>query len=262
MSTLLRPMERAIIICTDVEGFGDPNRTESDQLAVRDGLYRALEAAFGGPWQECYHEDRGDGALILVAPEVPGSLLATMIPERLAAALRDHNRAHKPQAWIRLRMAVHAGEVRRDGHGVVGIALNQAFRLLDADPLRQALAGSRGVLAMICSQPFFEEVICHTPDNTHDRYRPVRVLVKETDVTGWICLPDDPYPSDHEAAQPTAPMAGVPRQLPAAIAGFTGRTAELQALDNLVREPAASGAAVIAAVSGTAGVGKTALAVH
>jgi tetratricopeptide (TPR) repeat protein len=264
MSTLPRPLHRAII-CADVEGFGDPSRTSADQLAVRDGLYRALEKAFDGarvPWRDCYHEDRGDGVLILVAPEVPEGLLATRIPERLAAALRDHNRAHHPPAWIRLRLAVHAGEVCRDGHGVVGTALNQAFRLLDADPLRQALAGSRGVLAMISSQWFFEEVIWRTPGIAPDSYRPVRVSVKETDVTGWICLPDDPYPADHDAAQPTAPMAGVPRQLPAAIAGFTGRDAELRTLDDLVREPATAGTALIAAVSGTAGVGKTTLAVH
>ena len=264
MSALLRPLHRAII-CTDVAGFGDPSRTRADQLAVRDGLYCALEKAFDGagvPWGECYHEDRGDGVLILVPPGVRNSLLATRIPERLAAELRDHNRAHDPPAWIRLRLAVNAGMVCRDEHGVVGAAINQAFRLLDADPLRQALAGSRGVLAMICPQWFFRKIIGPTPGSEPDSYRPVRVSVKETDVTGWICLPDDPYPPDHDAIQPTAPLAGAPRQLPAAIPGFAGRAAELRALDDLVREPAAAGTAMIAAVSGTAGVGKTALAVH
>ncbi|WP_410613196.1 BTAD domain-containing putative transcriptional regulator [Amycolatopsis sp. lyj-109] len=47
----------------------------------------------------------------------------------------------------------------------------------------------------------------------------------------------------------------VPKQLPAEPRGFTGRTAELSYLDSLVTGG-------IAAVSGTAGVGKTALAVH
>ena len=261
MSRPPRPVRRAII-CTDVEGFGDPSRTGPDQLAVRTGLYRALKNAFAGagvPWQGCYHEDRGDGVLILVASEVLRSLLAEGIPERLAEALAEHNRAHGPSAWIRLRLAVHVGEVYQDEHGVVGTAVNQAFRLLEADPLRRALAGSPGVLAMICSQDLFEEVIVDAPGCVPDRYRPVRVLVKETDVTGWVYLPDAP---GHIAAQPTAAMAAVPRQLPAAIAGFTGRQAELRTLDDLVREPAAAGTAVIAAVSGTAGVGKTTLAVH
>ncbi len=51
----------------------------------------------------------------------------------------------------------------------------------------------------------------------------------------------------------------VPRQLPAAISAFTGRSAELADLDCLASGPAP---VVISAVSGTAGVGKTSLAVH
>jgi tetratricopeptide (TPR) repeat protein/transcriptional regulator with XRE-family HTH domain len=67
-----------------------------------------------------------------------------------------------------------------------------------------------------------------------------------------------------------APRAGipVPRQLPADVAAFTGRETELVELDFLMpgtgpEEPGgAAGPVVISAVSGTAGVGKTALAVH
>jgi DNA-binding SARP family transcriptional activator len=53
----------------------------------------------------------------------------------------------------------------------------------------------------------------------------------------------------------------VPRQLPAPIRYFTGRAAELKTLDSLLAEAMAPGVAV-AAISGTAGVGKTSLAVH
>jgi len=81
------------------------------------------------------------------------------------------------------------------------------------------------------------------------------------------------------AVRPAAPL---PRELPADVPAFTGRAAELAELDRLLAAPtsgtgngpragqaavpAAVGgrvtAAVISAVSGTAGVGKTALAVH
>ena len=54
----------------------------------------------------------------------------------------------------------------------------------------------------------------------------------------------------------------VPRQLPGGAAGFTGRAAELARLDDLVEAGADGGSAVIAAVSGMAGAGKTAVAVH
>jgi DNA-binding SARP family transcriptional activator len=61
-----------------------------------------------------------------------------------------------------------------------------------------------------------------------------------------------------------AEAGALPRQLPAAVGGFTGRGTELAALTGLLdaqpgdRPPAM----VISAIGGTAGVGKTALAVH
>jgi DNA-binding SARP family transcriptional activator/tetratricopeptide (TPR) repeat protein len=56
---------------------------------------------------------------------------------------------------------------------------------------------------------------------------------------------------------------GVPRELPAGVRHFTGRAAELAALTRLLEEPAKGpGVVVIGAIGGTAGVGKTALAVH
>jgi tetratricopeptide (TPR) repeat protein/transcriptional regulator with XRE-family HTH domain len=54
----------------------------------------------------------------------------------------------------------------------------------------------------------------------------------------------------------------VPRELPPDVYGFTGRTEQLAELDALLDRPAGAGSVVISAVSGTAGVGKTALAVH
>jgi DNA-binding SARP family transcriptional activator/tetratricopeptide (TPR) repeat protein len=80
----------------------------------------------------------------------------------------------------------------------------------------------------------------------------------------------------------TAPEAPMPAQLPLAVPGFAGREAELASLDATLAamgrgepgqpaesgglgpaaEPGGPGTVVISAVSGTAGVGKTALAVH
>ena len=56
----------------------------------------------------------------------------------------------------------------------------------------------------------------------------------------------------------------VPRQLPAAVAGFAGRSGELEVLAGLAEQAAggAGGTVVISAIGGTAGVGKTALAVR
>jgi DNA-binding SARP family transcriptional activator/tetratricopeptide (TPR) repeat protein len=58
-----------------------------------------------------------------------------------------------------------------------------------------------------------------------------------------------------------APGAAVPRQLPAAVSHFTGRAAELAALTRLLDQGGAGGPGTVV-IGGTAGVGKTALAVH
>ena len=63
-------------------------------------------------------------------------------------------------------------------------------------------------------------------------------------------------------AATAAPAAACPRELPMDIPGFTGRTAELAELDDLLHTRDDSSAVVISAVLGTAGVGKTALAIH
>ena len=61
---------------------------------------------------------------------------------------------------------------------------------------------------------------------------------------------------------PPQPPPPTPRELPLNTVGFVGRDAELQQLDHLLAAGSATGTVVITAVSGTAGVGKTALAVR
>lgn len=77
--------------------------------------------------------------------------------------------------------------------------------------------------------------------------------------------------ADHQlaAAVPAGPAAAhaepvIPRQLPGTVRQFTGRAEELTALTRLLdrTDAGAGGPVVISAIGGTAGVGKTALAVH
>jgi DNA-binding SARP family transcriptional activator/tetratricopeptide (TPR) repeat protein len=65
-------------------------------------------------------------------------------------------------------------------------------------------------------------------------------------------------------AAPPATARVVPRQLPADTDAFTGREAALKALDGLLGDPdePAPRPLAVAAIAGTAGIGKTALAVH
>jgi hypothetical protein len=199
------------IIVVDVEGFGDRRRTNQHHIGVRGGLYQAMQQAFdttGVPWADCHHEDRGDGVFVLAPAEIPKASFVDTVPHALAAALREHNARHPAEEQIRLRMALHAGEVTYDKHGVTAASINLTFRLLDARPLKTALAESPGILALITSEWFFEEVVRHSRDAQPATYRPARVDVKETSTVGWICLPDHPYPPDtaHLAAPVPVPV--------------------------------------------------------
>jgi DNA-binding SARP family transcriptional activator/Tfp pilus assembly protein PilF len=66
------------------------------------------------------------------------------------------------------------------------------------------------------------------------------------------------------SGDPGAKRLAVPRQLPAPVRGFAGRAAELGQLSQLLDDPSPEpkGPVLVSAIDGTAGVGKTALAVH
>jgi tetratricopeptide (TPR) repeat protein len=268
-----RPVHRTIFV-VDVEGFGDPHRTNRHQVAVRKGLYQIVAAAFqqaGIPWDTGACEDRGDGIFALLPPEVPKSLLIESLPSALVANLQAHNAAHPQQEQIRLRMALHAGEINYDEHGVTATSINLAFRLIEAGHLKAALAGSSGVLAIIVSSWFYEEVVRHSAIEMTS-YRPVAVAVKETATTGWICLPDHAKP-DGEVVADDAPGSTIPVHLPSRVPvalaglppdeGFVGRQDDVSMLTTLLERSTGQAAPVlVSTVAGLAGVGKTALTVR
>jgi tetratricopeptide (TPR) repeat protein len=244
------------ILAVDIERFGDPARSNRDRLRMRDVLYRTLAESFAGAgivWSACDHEDRGDGVLVVIPPTVAKSILVESLPALLEVRLLAHNSSAGSTQRIRLRMALHAGEVLHDDHGVVGTAVNHAFRLLDAPSFRSSLAASDGVLAVITSSWFYEEVVWHS--SVRRAYVSIPVSVKETNTIAWAWLPGAvPEEDSHNA---------VPRQLPVRHRQFVGRRSELSQLTALLNTAAEEqGTVIITAIAGTAGIGKTALAMH
>ena len=93
-------------------------------------------------------------------------------------------------ARIRLRVAIHYGEVHLDDHGVFGADLNHVFRLLDAPALKKALAESGGDLGLVVSDYFYQSMIRRNLILIDPAaFRPVRVAVKVTRARAWLHLP-------------------------------------------------------------------------
>jgi tetratricopeptide (TPR) repeat protein len=283
---VFQPAVHRAIVIVDVENFGDPARTNAHQLAVRDAMYKALRQSFGRArisWAGCAVEDRGDGILVLVSPEVPKSWLVTRLPARLAEMLGRHNAGCPAAERIRLRMALHAGEVHQDTHGFAGTAVNRAFRLIEAPPSRAALRDSAGVVALIVSDWFYDEVVRHHPAAGPSCFRQVRAVMKETEMTAWVRVlggpePEIPVSGDTgqpvpaEPPQPGQPPSSLPvvrHSLPPDMLAFTGREEELDRITTAVTQADGAGGAgraggvvAIHAIGGMPGVGKTALAVR
>lgn len=241
------------VLVVDVAGYGGLHRNNRHQVNIRRGLYGVLSRVLTGagiPWDECRHENCGDGILVIVPPTTPKSPLVEGLPQRLHTLLREYNDGHPAEEQIRLRLALHAGEIQYDDHGVAGRAVNLAFRLVDSEVLRDALAGSSGDLAVITSSWFYEEVVWHS-DVTG--FYSVSLDNKETSTTAWIWLPG----SSTAKVAPTHAL----RHLPTNVRQFVGREAELDRLMSLL-DTSKADTVVITAIDGSAGVGKTTLALH
>ncbi len=103
---------------------------------------------------------------------------------------------------------------------------------------------------------------------THPQPHTIRQLAQalQIDLRDLAPVSDDSVGDDQSGPSrpegPSAPLV-TPAQLPAGLGGFVCRDEELARLDRLVASPATGlPVASVVAISGTAGVGKTALAVH
>ena len=212
----------SFLLC-DIAGFSDAARVDPVRVRVRKAMYDGLErslAELGLRPDQWYEEDRGDGVMVLLPPSVPMESLLTAVVDRLRAEVRHHNGAASEAAQMRLRVAVNVGEAEADGRGIVSTALTHAFRLLDAAPLKEAVAEAETGIAVIVSKRVYEDVVAHGRGlvDPGDYYR-VEVRVKETSDQAWIMVPGvrpGGVPAVREEERPVR-RAPMPADVPAVV---------------------------------------------
>lgn len=212
----------------DIEQFG--RRKNPDQHWLRRQMYDVLEAAAtraGIPWSDCHRADRGDGVIILIPASVAKEDITEGFVRELNTELGIYARRSGQSVAMRMRVALHAGDVVRDDQGWVGAELNTACRLVDLPALRDALAQVPNArLALVVSDTWFKTVVWHDPGAVdHRNYTRVPVTTKELDDWAWIHVPGQPEPDIPPSANPTrapdAPAQGPQRSEASAQGGET-----------------------------------------
>ncbi|MEU6811305.1 hypothetical protein ABZ920_20395 [Streptomyces sp. NPDC046831] len=213
------------ILVVDIEKFG--RRANPVQLWLREQLYGIVRAAFtessidwsGGPEPS----DRGDGFFWLLPGSVDRTDLTGRFVEVLDQRLRAHARTSSEEGALRLRVALHQGDVAGDAHGWAGEELNTACRLVDIPPLRTALASApRAGLALAVSGEWHRHVVRHDDPSVASRtFRCVTFDAKEIHgAHAWIRVPGYDAPPGVSA---TRPAPGAPSRDAAPGAAPAGR---------------------------------------
>lgn len=199
------------LVGVDVEKYGPRDNQDHYELrkALREVLADACEAVRVSPSEV---QDQGDAYLSLFGPEVPKPTLVDGLVREIDNGLRRYNRDRVAGSHLRVRVAIHSGELHIDGRGYPGRVTVAAARLLDAQPAKQALASSTGNLVVIVSQRIYEDVVVHGYGAIIPaQYDQVQVANKEFAGTAWIRLPGEDGPRQDGLDQPVDPG---PREAP------------------------------------------------
>jgi DNA-binding SARP family transcriptional activator len=250
------------------DALGEPGRTqiltrppgylialsddELDLTSFESALEGARAAARGGSWEAA----AGQAAAALELWR--GEPLADVESDVLAGSeLPRLMEMHLQAVETRIEAAVHLG------HG--GDFVGELRQLVTANPLREHLH------ALLMSALH----ACDRQAEALSVYREARgVLVAELGAEPGLELRElqqrilagepglgRPAAAATGAARAAGPGRAVPRELPAVVAHFVGRGPEIASLTSLLGGGSEQPAVVISAIGGTAGVGKTALAV-
>jgi class 3 adenylate cyclase len=224
------PVHRTIV-ALDIVEFAHPQRTDPTRLRLRHRLYKLIRQtliAAGINPEHAPRVDLGDGVLVLFEPDLPAAHVVDVVIGRLGASLAEVNRQVPGDERLRLRVALHRGDVLVDAHGFVGGALVEACRLSNAAPLREQLAATSADMALIVSDQLWRQLPgLHDDPLGPSRYRPVAFTTHDVTTRAWVHAPEHPTRAGAAATAPPPPpvMAPVYRSILAVdIQGSTAAT--------------------------------------
>ncbi|MEU9376721.1 hypothetical protein AB0D94_23520 [Streptomyces sp. NPDC048255] len=209
------PLPRTILL-VDTERYSD--RDDVQQAFLRRMLYDVVDRtllAAGIDQTSRLRADRGDAIMELIDPNAPlTTLLRTLLTE-IPAQLRAVNRLAAASAQIRLRAVLATGYVAIDQYdGWVGSDLNHACRLLDGEPLKQALRERPDDYALCVSEPVYAGIVRHNHTGIPaEEFSAVIMPSKNGPLGAWLYGPPPtglPHPpADSTSAPAPAEPGGI-----------------------------------------------------
>lgn len=190
----ITPQYRSLI-GVDIEE--STSRTDVAQATIRRVMYELLEQGLRsvgvGDGYRDKLVDRGDGIIAPVhaAREVPKTLLLSQLIPALSLLLTEYNREHRDEQPLRMRAAMHAGEVLTDEHNCFGQAVNLCCRLLDSRELKKQFGRTDAPLILVVSQDIYDNIVRQGYDGIDsDEFEPlVHVRMAGTRHDGWVTVP-------------------------------------------------------------------------
>ncbi|WP_200300718.1 hypothetical protein [Streptomyces adelaidensis] len=182
------PVYRTLLLF-DIEQFG--TRDDVEQAYLRRVLYDVVDAtleAAGVDETASLRADRGDSVMGLIDTQISVPALVKTLLTDTPAVLHNKNRLLASSARMRLRIVLSSGYVAVDElDGWVGSDLNHAVRLLNADPLRDALKQRDSDSVLCVSDDIYRGVVRHGPLGVRpDDFHRVTVHTKEGPTVAWL----------------------------------------------------------------------------
>ncbi|MER7559764.1 hypothetical protein ABTZ46_22665 [Nocardioides sp. NPDC126508] len=210
------PVHKTLLVF-DIEKFGP--RQHIEQAEAQRVVYGFLEQVLTKAEIEQTStriEDRGDGVFVVLDADVVKAKLIRSVLTELPTALYDYNRLASDTAKIRMRAAVHAGDVEITSRGVVGTPAIEVFRLLNSKKLYAQLEESAELLVFAVSEAIHHDVILHDFSGIRaDHFHPIDADDKEPRVAGWIYATTPPrHTTSACQTTPAEPAAPAPQATP------------------------------------------------
>ncbi|MFI5635933.1 hypothetical protein ACIA8H_00815 [Streptomyces goshikiensis] len=213
------PLPRTMLLI-DTERFSD--RDDVQQALLRRMLFSLVDRVLltaGVDQTMRLRADRGDAVMELIDPAVPLTTLLRALLTDLPAELRAMNRMAASSTQLRLRAVLAGGYVAVDEYdGWVGTDLNDACRLLDADPLRAALRERAGDFVLCVSESVHAGIVRHQHTGIPaEEFTHITVPTKNGPLPAWLHgpLPTLAKPSAALPPADPAPVSPAPAPSPA-----------------------------------------------